>query len=354
MTVSRRRTESGFAHVLIALVVVLIAVLLIVAVMHSESTHSGKTASSQPTRARATIDTNAIAHNANPELASVSATNAASGAIASGSGIVLTSSGQVLTNNHSIANASSINVSVGTRSYDARVLGYDAADDLALLQLTGARGLPAASLAMSPRVVPGDPVVALGASAPPQPTFVVALDQTATSRDGNATRRFGGLLAISAPVQPGAAGGPLLDRNGKVVGVNLTAASGGSFEQQSANQVGFAIPISDALAVWQQIASGRGGGNVHVGERAVLGAVTVGSRGGANVESVTAGGPAARAGIKPGDTIASINDATVSSAASLDAALDPYRPGQTVKVGWVDSANQFQFAKVTLAAGAPL
>jgi S1-C subfamily serine protease len=287
-------------------------------------------------------------------LASVSATNAATGAIASNSGIVLTSSGQVLTSNHGIANASSISVSVGPRSFDARVLGYDVTDDLALLQLTGARGLSAASLAMSPHIVPGDPVVALGASTPPQTAFVVALDQTATLRDGSATRHFGGLLAISAAVQPGAAGGPLLDRNGKVVGVNVTSASGGSFEQQSAHQVGYAIPIADALAVWQQIASGHGGGNVHVGERAVLGAVTVGSRGGADVQSVTAAGPAARAGIEPGDTIASINDATVSSSASLDATLDPFRPGQTVKVGWVDSANQFRFANVNLAAGPPL
>ena len=354
MTVSRRGTESGIAHVLIVLVVVLVAALLILAVLHSDSKEGAKAAGSQPSRARASIDTAAVAHAGNPALVAVAATNATSGAIASSSGIVLTSSGQVLTSNHSIANASSISVNVGRRSFDARVLGYDVADDLALLQLTAARGLPAASLAMSHRVVPGDPVVALGASAPPQTAFVVALDQTATSRDASATRSFGGLLATSAAVQPGAAGGPLLDRNAKVVGVNLTAATGGSFEQQSATQVGFAIPISDALAVWQQIASGHGGGNVHVGERAVLGAVTVGGHGGADVESVTAGGPAALAGVKPGDTIASINDATVSSAANLDLALDRYRPGQTVKVGWVDSASKFRFANVKLAPGPPL
>ena len=352
MTANRHRRESGIAHLVIVLLVVLVAVLLIVATLQSQSKH-GPGAAKPPTHARHVLDAVTVASMGAPAVASTSATNSVTGAVEAGSGIVLTSTGQVLTTNHDIANASSITARVGTRSYEARVLGYDVADDLALLQLSGAEGLPVASLAMSSRPVPGDPVVALGAGGSRQPAFVTELDATATSRDNDTTMTFDGLLATSAEAQPSAAGGPLVDADAKVVGMNMVAASG-AFDQQARAPVGFATPIADAYAVAQQIASGHGGAHVHIGTRAVLGVVTAGSNGGAAVTSVAANGAAAPAGIRTGDTIVSIADTSVGSSDGLDAALDPYHPGDTVKVGWLNGANEFMFANVRLAAGPPL
>ena len=200
-----------------------------------------------------------------------------------GTGMVLTSSGRILTNNHVIQGATTIRVVVpGTdRSYSAKVVGYSAANDVALIQASGASGLETISPGDSGAVHVGDAVTALGnaggtGSLTPAAGHVTGLDRTITASDetGGDSEQLSGLIETDANVQPGDSGGPLLDGSGRVIGMDSAASTGSQFafgDGQSGGADGYAIPIAHALAIVKQIESGRGSSSVHVGGTAFLG-----------------------------------------------------------------------------------
>lgn len=288
---------------------------------------------------------------------------------AAGTGMVLTSDGEILTNNHVIAGATSISVTVAStgKSYDAKVVGTDATDDVAVLQLSGASGLTPANIDSSADVNIGDAVTGVGnaggtGTLTAAPGNVTALDQTITTQaeGAAASETLNGLIQTNADIQSGDSGGPLYDADGAVIGID-TAASVGSSENQ-----GYAIPIGNALKIVDQIESGQETESVSIGYPAFLGIEVgqaqsdgYGSQTGATQQAVAgapvagaiAGGPAAGAGIVAGDTITAVDGTAIASPDALTATLAGYEPGQSATITWTDAAGASHSATVTFAAG---
>jgi S1-C subfamily serine protease len=335
------------------------------------------------------LDASAIAARVDPGIVDITSNLAGQGGGAAGTGMVLTPSGEVLTNNHVIEDSSSITVKINGkgRTYTAKVLGTDATDDVALLQIQGASGLATVTPGDSSKVAVGQPVLAIGNAldlqGPPTVTqgTVSALGRTITASGGTGgSETLNGLIQTDAPISPGNSGGPLVDGSGHVIGITTAAATDGARQQstsRSSSTVGFAIPINSALSVAKQIESGHGGGNVQVGGRPFLG-VEVSSAGGqsgssrdpfgggfggsggrapvssgALIQGVESGSPAESAGLAAGDVIVSLGGKTVDSASSLSSAISPHHVGDKVDVGWVDQSGQHHSATVQLTNGPP-
>jgi len=281
-----------------------------------------------------------------------------------GSGMIVTASGEVLTNNHVVDGALQIVARIGGvgPQYDVRVIGADAAADVALLQIQDVSGLPTVPTGNSGKVSVGDPVVAvgnaLGREGPPSSStgHVTALDRTITATDetGRNAETLDGLIQVDANVLPGDSGGPLVDASGRVIGMD-TAASARHFRFRAGASQGFAIPIDTALSVAQQIRRGNGSGGGAPTPSAptpLLGVVVrdAGPDGGAMVASIAPGSAADAAGIVAGDVIVSFDGRDVQSAAGLRAAIRAHHPGDRVQVGWVEPSGQEQSTTVRLGS----
>ena len=229
------------------------------------------------------LSTSQIASRVDPGLVDVVSTLGDEQATAAGTGIVLTSTGEILTNNHVIDGATSIKVTdVGNgRTYTAKVVGYDASQDVAVIQLQNASGLTVASLGDSSTVRTGDNVVALGNAGGKGGTpsvaagTVTALNQSITASDegsGN-SEQLTGLIETNADIQPGDSGGSLVNAYGQVIGMDTAASSGTQVQSQSGQtaEQAFAIPINEATSIAKQIAAGTTSTNVHIGATAFLG-----------------------------------------------------------------------------------
>jgi S1-C subfamily serine protease len=286
---------------------------------------------------------------------------------AAGTGMVLTPSGEVLTNNHVIRGATTIRVIVPQtrRSYTARVLGYSISADVALLQLTDASGLATVTLGDSTKLEIGQAVTAIG-NAGGRGTLTVTrgkvtgLNRTITvSDEQGGTVQLKGLVETDASLQPGDSGGPLLDADGQVIGMDSAASAGFSF--QGAPSDGYAIPIARATSIAKQIVAGRASAQVHIGGTAFLGVQVQTSgyfangvyKAGELVTGVVPGSPTAKAGITAGVVITAVNGHAVASQAAIVALLLPHRPGDTITLSWIDQASARHKASVTLASGPP-
>jgi len=303
----------------------------------------------------------AIAALVDPSVVDVNSILGFQGGTAAGTGMVLTSTGAILTNNHVIDGATRISVQIAGagRSYAATVVGTDVAEDVAVIQLQGAAGLKVAPFGDSGKVLIGDRVVslgnALGRAGPPSVSqgFVVGLgrDITATDPTAGTAENLSGLIQTSAALQPGDSGGPLVSSAGQVIGMDTAASSRVRFSAGSG--VGFAIPINHALEVAAQIRAG--GGTVQspspAARRGYLG-VQIQQQGtpGAYVAGVVAGGPADAAGIQAGDTIVAIGGTALASSSALTSVLSGYRPGESVRVTWVDGLGGRHVASIRLQA----
>lgn len=302
--------------------------------------------------ARATVQTGVVVVNTN-----LAFHNGA----AAGTGIVLTSSGEVATNNHVIRGASTITVVVPQthRRYAARVVGYDVADDVAVLQLQHAAGLAAVTLGDSASLRVGQSVSAVGnaggtGSLTVTTGTITGLARAITVADESGAERLAGLVETDAQLQPGDSGGPLLDSGERVIGIDTAASAGFSF--RNAND-GYAIPIDKVVTIAKQVVAGHGSATVHVGETAFLG-VSVQSAdayggGGVLVGGVVSGGPAAKGGLGAGDIITRVGGRAVASQSALVAALLLHHPGDRVAVSWTGRLGGDHAATVTLASGPP-
>ncbi|TDC55899.1 trypsin-like serine protease [Actinomadura sp. KC345] len=287
------------------------------------------------------------------------------GTRAAGTGIVFHPSGLVLTNNHVIKGATRIE---GTdtdnrRTYTAEVVGYDRADDVAVIRLKDASGLKAAVFASASAVNIGDTVSAVGNAGgrggkPRVVTGkVTALEQSVTARDDSngTTERLTGLIETNAPIKPGDSGGPLLNTDGKVIGINTAASAdlsaGGSGEPQ--DHRGYAIPSDRALAIARQIQRGEASTTVHIGRTAMLGVKVRSNRTttGALVAEVVPGTPAERAGIPVGAAIVTFGGRAVDSPDSLTTLMLAHHPGDIVQVQWTTAQGAHRSANVRLAEG---
>lgn len=273
-----------------------------------------------------------------------------------GTGLVLTSSGEILTNNHVVEGATSITVTVVATGaqYTAAVVGTDATDDIAVLQLSNASGLSTANLDTASNAAVGDAVTGVGnaggtgGTPSASPGTITALDQTITTQAEQtaASETLNGLIQTDADIQAGDSGGPLFNSADQVIGIDTAAEQGGT------TTAGYAIPIANALTIAGQIESGQGSSTVTIGYPAFLGVeVDSTTSGGATLAGVVDGSPAASAGLTAGDTITAINGTAIDSASALTTALGAYAPGQSVSVTWTDASGASNSASVTLAQG---
>jgi S1-C subfamily serine protease len=268
---------------------------------------------------------------------------------AAGTGLVLTGDGLVLTNHHVVADSTSITVTVPStgRDYVADVVGYDATDDVAVLQLEHASGLTTVTTDTSGATA-GEAVTAVG-NAEGGGTLLAA-DGTVTapssnitvSDDQGGTESLSHLIEVNADVVSGDSGGALLDSDGEVIGMNVAASSG------SADVTGYAIPIDTVLDIATRIVAGDTGGGIELGYDGALGVQLYGDAGAPVVAGLVEDGAAADAGITTGSTITSFGGTTVTSIDQLSTAVAKHDAGDRVRVGWTDTSGQQHTATVRL------
>ncbi len=276
-----------------------------------------------------------------------------------GTGIVIGSDGTILTNNHVVEGSTDISVTAmgDGRTYHGTVAGFDRQDDLAVIKLRGASGLQTAPLGDSDKVKVGDSIVGVGnAGGTGSPTAaggrVTALDRSITASDesAGASEQLTGLIQVAANIQPGDSGGPLINSSGQVVGVNTAASQG--FRLGAGGGQGFAIPISKAVSIAEQIKGGTSSDRVHIGNSAFLGIAMSDANGsGALVRTVVGGGTAESAGLTSGDTITGLDGHAVDSATTLTNTMDQHHPGDTVTLTWTDQTGQSESGRAALGQG---
>jgi putative serine protease PepD len=259
---------------------------------------------------------------------------------AQGSGFVLDEDGHIVTNQHVVAGASSISVSFWNGvERDATLVGTDPSTDLAVIRVNAPRSLlgPLA-LADSSAVHVGDPVLAFGSPFGLEGTVTAGII-SALHREMTAPNNFTIIDTIQtdAAINHGNSGGPLLDRRGRVIGVNaqIESESGGS------DGVGFAIPSNTVRSIVRQlIATGEV-------EHAFLGIQMLPTTDGVAITKVLPGTPAEKAGLRPatgtdvvdgqevptgGDVVLEFDGEKVTSDVALQSAVDARRPGETVPI----------------------
>jgi len=261
-----------------------------------------------------------------------------------GSGFDYDGDGHVVTNAHVVEGASSVSVKFWSgKSYTAQVVGVDASTDLAVLKVNApVSELFPLSLGDSSKLAVGEPVVAIGSPFGLEGTLTSGI-VSALHREMTSPNHF----AIDNSIQPDAAinhgnsGGPLLNSQGKVVGVTsqIESSSGGN------EGVGFAIPSSTVSAIASQLISN--GKAVHAFLDVVLRDSS--SQTGAAISQVRAGTPAARANLHAGDVVTAAAGKPVASASELRAVINAHRPGDAISITY-ERGGQSHTVKVTLAA----
>jgi S1-C subfamily serine protease len=352
----------------------------------------------------AAMNVAAVERKVEPALVDITSTLSYASETAEGTGMILSPSGLVLTNNHVIDGATTVRVSLAANpghGYPARVIGYDSADDVALLQLTGASGLAAVSIGNSAQVRVGTPVLALGDAqgrgrVTPARGYISGLNRSIQASDegSGTTEDLNHMLQTSAQIQQGDSGGALANSAGQVIGM-VTAANTSSGGQPGGS-MGFAIPINTALAIARQIAAGQSSSTVYIGLPGFLGVEVAqsnsanpqqqaaderrsgdnqgGPRGlacvadgqepgvprriapagsGALIMGVLCGTAAQSAGLAAGGVITSVDGQAVTTPGSLSAITARYRPGGVVSVGWVAVNGSRHTARIVLGDGPP-
>jgi S1-C subfamily serine protease len=310
-------------------------------------------------------------------LVDITADEAAGNGEVAGTGMIISSNGLVLTNNHVIDDTINIHAQIdGTgTNYTVKVIGYDAKDDVALVQLQGVSNLPTVPIGNSSNVSVGDAITVLGnalgkGGTPAQVSGTITGigAQITASDDSGDNETLTGMLQVSAAIEPGDSGGAEVDSSGQVIGMTTAGQTSGNPGQETGSTTGFAIPINKAMSIISEIRAGSGT-NIHIGNAALLGvAVSVDQPGldgstpncatseatsGAWVSQVT-GNPAASAGVTVCGRITSIGGTTIANNNDLHNAMESFQVGQSVTLTWMDASAVSHSATITLGqAGFP-
>ena len=250
-----------------------------------------------------------------------------------GSGVIVSSSGYVLTNHHVVEAADEIEVALADgKKLLAKVVGNDPETDLAVLRVD-AEGLPAIVFGSSDALKVGDVVLAIGNPFGVGQTVTGGI-VSALGRTGLGINTFENFIQTDAAINPGNSGGALVDAGGNLVGINtaIFSRSGGSMG------IGFAIPVSTAQMVLEQIVKSgsvtRGWIGVEVQELTptVAESFKLGGTRGALIAGVLRGGPADKAGIKPGDVLVEVESKPVADPTAMLNLIAALAPGTQAKM----------------------
>ncbi|SFY51418.1 S1C family serine protease [Streptomyces sp. F-1] len=287
-----------------------------------------------------------------------------------GTGFVFDKQGHIITNNHVVADALDGGKLTATfpdgRKYDAEVVGHAQGYDVAVVKLKNPPSdLKPLVLGDSDKVAVGDETIAIGAPFGLSNTvttgIISAKNRPVASSDGSSTSKASYMSALQtdASINPGNSGGPLLDASGAVIGINSaiqsTGSSGGfgSGGQSGSIGLGFAIPINQAKYVAQQlIKTGKPvyakiGASVSLEDSSDGAKIT--DQGAAGAAAVEAGGPADKAGLKPGDVITKLDDSVIDSGPTLIGEIWTHQPGDKVTVTYKRGGEEHT-AELTLGA----
>jgi putative serine protease PepD len=265
-------------------------------------------------------------------------------AAGSGSGFVIDTAGHVVTNEHVVENGNSFRVRFGENGdpIPAKLLGADKSNDLALLKIDPSAvsgGLQPVSMGSSTGLKPGEPTIAIGSPFGLEGTvtsgIVSALDRTIQAPNGFS---ISGAIQTDAAINPGNSGGPLLDAQGRVIGVNSQIAT----QSGSNSGVGFAIPVDQVKRVIPYLEKGQQVPHAYLGV-----ASGQAQAGGATIGQVVPGGPADKGGLRQGDRVVEIGGQPVHGPDDLSAAVNDHKPGEKVDIV-VERGGQRRTLTVTL------
>ncbi len=299
-----------------------------------------------------------IAARVSPSVVSIEIISGNSGG--SGSGFFLDSIGHILTNNHVISLAATNNASIKVKlangkTYDAKLVGRDVAYDLAVIKIA-VTDAPALQLGNSDEVQVGDGVIAIGSPLGLTGTvtsgIISAKNRPVTSGGGTRESSFINALQTDAAINPGNSGGPLVDLSGAVIGVNSAiATTGSSFGGQSGSiGLGFAIPINQARKTADQLIKNGSSTYPIMGVSLDTRYTGAGAKIPDEAGSVTPGGPAERAGIKPGDVIIEIDGKEIATADEAIVTVRSRNVGDKIKVKFKRGAITKEVSLILIAA----
>jgi serine protease Do len=256
-----------------------------------------------------------------------------------GSGVVIDKAGYILTNNHVVDKADRITVKFmnDPTEYEAKVVGVDAATDLAVIRVMGKHDLVPAKIGNSDSVQVGDWCVAIGSPFGFQETVTAGIISAKERDIPGDSSQFQHFLQTDAAINPGNSGGPLLDIRGEVIGINTAIASRSGGYQG----IGFAMPINTAAMVYNSIIKTgkmtRGSIGIQFTPSDTTQSAALLKANGANhgvfVQRVEPGGPSDKAGLKGGDIIVSLNGKPIDNGNQLVETVTNTPIGSTISVG---------------------
>ncbi|MER6033271.1 trypsin-like peptidase domain-containing protein [Streptomyces sp. NPDC001835] len=312
------------------------------------TTVSASDGASQVKRAPGTIAN--VASRALPSTVTIEA-ESTSGEGGTGTGFVFDTQGHIVTNNHVVADAVDGGKLSATfpngRKYDAEVVGHAQGYDVAVIKLKNAPSdLKPLALGNSDKVAVGDETIAIGAPFGLSNTvttgIISAKNRPVASSDGSSSSKASYMSALQtdASINPGNSGGPLLNASGAVIGINsaIQSSSSGGFGSGQSGSIGlgFAIPINQAKYVAQQLIKSGKPVYAKIGASVSLEDSTAGAKitdqGASGSAAVESGGPADKAGLKPGDVITKLDDHVIDSGPTLIGEIWTHKPGDKVTI----------------------
>jgi S1-C subfamily serine protease len=312
----------------------------------------GSTSNSTPTTSHARLKpaaaalafqdaVTAVVHELSPSVVQIQTSSGL------GSGVVFDSNGDIVTNNHVVGGGGGqITVTAGAHSYGASLVGRFAQDDLAVVRVSGAQLAPAA-FADSSKLDVGDFAIAIGNPLGLRSSVtdgIVSAFRPGVSEGNGVALPL--MIQTSAAINPGNSGGALADLQGRVIGIPTLAATDPELGGSAAPGIGFAIPSNLVKDIATQIIRF---GHVVNSHRAYLG-VSIGDTNGAGVlvQNVTAGGPAAKAGLVSGDLITSVDSHPTPTVDDLTSVVSELKPGTSVALQVVTQQGTHKTLHLTL------
>ncbi|WP_251197342.1 S1C family serine protease [Anaerotardibacter muris] len=269
-----------------------------------------------------------------------------------GSGVVLTADGYILTNNHVVDGADALEVVAEGETYEAKIVGTDPSSDLAVVKVDGATLKPI-EIGNSSELVVGEWVMAAGSPFGMEQSvstgIVSAVNRSYADEESGAI--YTNMIQTDAAINSGNSGGALVDAEGKLIGINTLIMS----TSGTSSGVGFAIPVDYAFGIAEQIIQGKTPSHAQMGVSMITVNDQIASRfglstdEGAYINSITANGPAAKAGLQEGDVIVKVDGETITGASDLVLAVRSHNPGDKVSVTYIRDGKEAT-AEVTLGS----